>query len=99
MTSHHEEMANAAQDDLDKAMERGALSHFVQARALAAIAKELACLRIERRYPLRTVEPEEPKSRGVQGELWNADPDCDHHIVSAPGGGVKCTNCSGWFCF
>lgn len=32
-------------------------------------------------------------------ELWNADPDCKHNIVCASGGGIKCTKCSGWFCF
>lgn len=32
-------------------------------------------------------------------ELYNADPECDHHIVSAPGGGVKCNKCAGWFCY
>lgn len=31
--------------------------------------------------------------------LHNADPDCQHDIVDAPGGGVKCTKCPGWFCY
>lgn len=31
--------------------------------------------------------------------LWNADKNCDHKVVSASGGGVKCTKCSGWCCF
>lgn len=31
-------------------------------------------------------------------ELYNADPDCEHNIVSASGGGVKCTKCNGWYC-
>lgn len=31
--------------------------------------------------------------------LYNADPDCDHDVQCAPGGGVKCTKCPGWFCF
>lgn len=31
--------------------------------------------------------------------LFDADPNCDHHIVDAPGGGIKCTKCRGWFCF
>lgn len=32
-------------------------------------------------------------------ELWNADPNCEHNVVCAPGGGVKCTKCLGWFCY
>ena len=32
-------------------------------------------------------------------ELWDADHNCVHDIQSAPGGGVKCTKCSGWFCY
>lgn len=32
-------------------------------------------------------------------ELWDADPKCQHDIQIAPGGGVKCTKCRGWFCF
>lgn len=31
--------------------------------------------------------------------LWAADPDCDHDVQCAPGGGVKCTKCPGWFCY
>jgi hypothetical protein len=32
-------------------------------------------------------------------ELYGADPNCDHEVVHAPGGGVKCKHCPGWFCF
>ena len=32
-------------------------------------------------------------------ELWGADPNCNHKIVTARGGGVKCTKCQGWFCY
>jgi hypothetical protein len=31
--------------------------------------------------------------------LHDADPNCDHRVVDAPGGGIKCVNCRGWFCF
>lgn len=31
--------------------------------------------------------------------LYNADPNCKHELYNAPGGGVKCKHCSGWFCF
>lgn len=31
--------------------------------------------------------------------LLDADDNCNHHIVDAPGGGIKCTECSGWFCY
>ena len=30
--------------------------------------------------------------------LWSADKDCKHVIISAVGGGVKCTKCKGWLC-
>ena len=33
------------------------------------------------------------------GVLWDAEPNCLHVVVGAPGGGVKCTKCSGWFCY
>ena len=35
-------------------------------------------------------------------ELFGADPDCEHDIVSRGilnGGGVYCRKCNGWFCF
>jgi len=32
-------------------------------------------------------------------DLWDADPNCHHEVVDAPGGGVKCTKCRGWFCY
>ena len=34
-------------------------------------------------------------------ELFGADPNCDGRIYSDfyGGGGVKCTKCSGWFCY
>jgi hypothetical protein len=32
-------------------------------------------------------------------ELWDADPNCDHEIRSAQGGGEECSKCSGWFCY
>jgi hypothetical protein len=32
-------------------------------------------------------------------ELWDADPNCKHNVIDAPGGGVKCTKCDGWFCY
>lgn len=31
--------------------------------------------------------------------LWEADPNCVHDIQSASGGGIRCTKCSGWFCY
>ncbi len=39
----------------------------------------------------------------VSPESWeplhDADPKCVHDIVDAPGGGVKCGKCAGWFCY
>jgi hypothetical protein len=32
-------------------------------------------------------------------DLLGANPNCEHNIVTAPGGGVKCTKCKGWFCY
>jgi hypothetical protein len=31
--------------------------------------------------------------------LYNADPDCNHEIYGASGGGIKCKHCTGWFCY
>jgi hypothetical protein len=36
---------------------------------------------------------------GDAEELLDADPNCKHNVVNAPGGGVKCTKCHGWFCY
>jgi hypothetical protein len=32
-------------------------------------------------------------------DLWDADPECDHDVDDAPGGGVACKRCGGWFCY
>lgn len=32
-------------------------------------------------------------------ELWEADDSCRHEIVSAAGGWIRCTKCTGWFCY
>lgn len=32
-------------------------------------------------------------------ELWNANPNCDHRVISPSGGGVKCIKCNGWICY
>lgn len=34
----------------------------------------------------------------VAVELWDADADCEHEIVDASGGGIRCTKCHGWMC-
>lgn len=31
-------------------------------------------------------------------ELWQAKADCKGSVIHAPGGGVKCTGCHGWYC-
>ena len=31
--------------------------------------------------------------------LYNANPEREHEIVSASGGGIKCKKCNGWFCY
>lgn len=32
-------------------------------------------------------------------ELFSADPDCLHWVKGAPGGGIRCRRCGGWFCW
>jgi len=32
-------------------------------------------------------------------DLWDADKDCEHSIINASGGGIKCIKCKGWFCY
>lgn len=36
--------------------------------------------------------------KGYAGPLYHAKLDCDHEIIHAGGGGVKCRKCEGWFC-
>lgn len=31
-------------------------------------------------------------------DLYDADPNCDHNVVSR-WSGVKCSKCPGWFCY
>jgi hypothetical protein len=31
--------------------------------------------------------------------LYDANPNCKHNMINAPGGGIKCTNCKAWFCY
>ena len=44
-------------------------------------------------------EKQETEEKWWSNELFDADPDCEHHVVSAKSGGVKCLKCRGWFCF
>lgn len=32
-------------------------------------------------------------------ELYDADPNCEHYVINASGGGIKCAKCNGWFCY
>lgn len=34
-----------------------------------------------------------------EDELYDADENCEHEIAAAGFSGVKCTKCTGWFCF
>ena len=64
----------------------------LEMEVIVALEKEVAALK-ERLYP-------KPQTRTCSTEeLNNADPDCKHEVVDAPGGGIKCTKCQGWFCF
>jgi hypothetical protein len=38
-------------------------------------------------------------SNWEHGDLYNADPSCRHFVIGASGGGVKCVECNGWFCY
>ena len=29
------------------------------------------------------------------GELWNADPNCEHEVIHPTGGGIQCKKCGG----
>lgn len=31
-------------------------------------------------------------------KLYDADPNCEHEIICADSGGLKCRKCTGWFC-
>ena len=61
------------------------ISHFVR----RAIQNEL------NRSSHNTPRPLE----NYDGELYNADPNCEHNVVPQLSGGVKCTKCGGWFCY
>ena len=48
-------------------------------------------------------EAEPPAQRCSEAQktddIWDAAEGCDGEVVSAPGGGIRCNKCSGWFCF
>ncbi len=33
------------------------------------------------------------------GELYNADPNCEHELDENCMSGIKCKHCPGWFCY
>jgi hypothetical protein len=39
------------------------------------------------------------KNQDDDDYLYDADPNCKHEIEGQFGGGVKCKNCRGWFCY
>jgi hypothetical protein len=41
----------------------------------------------------------DPQATTEETELWDADPTCTHKTISAPGGGIRCAKCPGWFCY
>lgn len=47
------------------------------------------------------VEPTNQRCSEAQkdGGLWDAESNCDGEVTNAPGGGVRCTKCRGWFCY
>ena len=49
-------------------------------------------------FPKPGISPN-PRSSPIDEELWHADPNCQHDIHPALGGGVKCSKCPGWFCY
>lgn len=51
-------------------------------------------------FPIGCMEGEESEGNDELGEeLWGADPNCEHNIISMPSGGVRCTKCKGWCCY
>lgn len=68
-------------------------------RVYYAIPLHLRLEKLMDSFP-REETPEEAKY-GVPytGELFAADPGCDHRVKPQPGGGIKCTKCRGWFCY
>jgi hypothetical protein len=80
--------------------------HFAHA-GLPCVTHEmaLAAIRLKTGWKKRLRElcgyedPAPSKALDWKGELWNADPSCAHNVVDAPGGGVRCTKCSGWLCY
>jgi len=59
---------------------------------------ELTHYEVSEKGVLKSFDGNQP-SMDYDGKLWDADPKCIHEIINAQGGGVKCTKCSGWFCY
>lgn len=49
--------------------------------------------------PLEATQEDSERVVCRDAELYDAKPDCNGTVSSAPGGGVKCDTCPGWFCY
>lgn len=84
-----------------KCEERAAHLHRSGCSAQARVAEDLAgAFKSMRSNEVRRgTRTEAPPRIPYDGELWNANPACEHNVVSGSGGGVRCTKCGGWFCY
>ncbi len=53
----------------------------------------------EDRLARREKEKQFPYGYYDDGELWDADEDCKHYVISGAHGGIRCIHCHGWFCY
>lgn len=40
-----------------------------------------------------------PLKKIYTGELYNADPNCEHELDERCISGIRCKHCNGWFCY
>ena len=59
----------------------------------------------KQKYPVKkhllykTWWKDSPETLERRGELYGADPECDHEVTGGDGGsGVQCRRCNGWYC-
>jgi hypothetical protein len=65
---------------------------------IMAYGYEVTCIFIEVRQEIN--EPVLTEESNDHKELWGKTEGCTGNVVSAgPGGGAKCTECAGWFCY
>lgn len=79
----------------------GALAFRACDECLVTIAKSADDIRRQQKIEARRSKAKQDMDDYLAngGQLYNADPNCDHIMDLNNWSGVKCAKCGGWFCY